>query len=69
MKGTEPKLTVVGPYYYLSHSPTITEETVDGKLREVIYVEHSGAPPKNEESAQVVITDVAIPCSIVVDDE
>lgn len=70
MNGTMPKLTVVGPYYYLSSSPTIIEEIVDGKLREAIYVPHSsGAPRKNQGYAQVIITDIDIPCSIVVDDE
>ncbi|TKJ38280.1 MAG: hypothetical protein CEE38_05850 [Planctomycetes bacterium B3_Pla] len=69
MKGTTPKLTVIGPHYYLSSSPTIIEEIVDGKLREAIYVPHSGAPRKNKESAQVIITNVAIPCSVVVEDQ
>ena len=63
------KPIVDGPFYYLSISPFITQETLDGKLREVFYmVEYTGFV-SNEESAEAVVTDVAIPCSVVVDEE
>ncbi len=62
------KPTVIGSYYYLSFNPFITEETLDGKLREVIYVQ-PWSSVSNQECAEVLITDVDIPCSVVVDDK
>ena len=66
----ESKPRVFGPYryYILPVDPLITEETLDGQLREVMYL-HYKSFVKKEESAKVLITDVAIPCSVVVDDK
>ena len=67
MDAVDPKPTTIGPYYYLSHNPAIIEETVDGKLREVVYVRGRSW---DLESAEVVLTtDAAIPCSVPADDE
>jgi len=69
-ESTKPKPKVLGPYhiYFLPDSPLITEETLDGQLREVMYTKRTSLVQK-EESAQVLITDVNISCSVVVDDE
>jgi hypothetical protein len=68
-KEFEPKPKFFDPYYYLSISPLITEETMDGQLREVMYISENDPFIENEESAKLVVTDVTIPCSIVVDDK
>ena len=62
------KPTVIRSFYYLSFNPFITEETLDGKLREVIYVQ-PWSSVRNQECAQVLITDVDIPCSVSIDDK
>jgi hypothetical protein len=67
----ESKPRVFGPYryYILPVNPLITEETLDGQLREVMYLEEYTSIKEKEESAKALITDVAIPCSVVVDDK
>lgn len=64
----KPKPKVSGSVYYLPVDPLITEEKLDGQLREVMYLHYKSFVNK-EESAEVLITDVAIPCSVVVDDK
>ena len=66
--GIKPKPKVDGSIYYLPVNPLITEETLDGQLREVMYLHYKSFVDK-EESAEVLITDVDISCSVVVDDE
>jgi len=68
-RGIKPKPIIDGPYYYLSISPLVTEEPLDGKPREVIYIVEHTPFLRNEECAEVLITDVDIPCSVVVDDK
>ena len=63
------KPVILGPYYYLAANPFITEETLDGQLREVMYIEEYTSLIGKEESAEVLIADVDIPCSVVVDDK
>ncbi len=53
----------------LQAQPLIVEEMQDGQPREVVYVNDLWSSTKLEESAEVLITDVAIPCSVVVDDK
>ena len=67
-EGIKPKPIVDGPYYILPVDPLITEEALDGQLREVMYLHYKSFVDK-EESAEVLITDVDISCSVVVDDE
>lgn len=62
------KPTVIRSFYYLSFNPFITEETLNGKLREVIYVQ-PWSSVRNQECAEVLITDVDIPCSVAIDDK
>ena len=62
------KPMVLGPFYFLSGAPFITEELLEGKMREVLYTEKYLSFIRKEESAEVHITDVNIPCSIVVDE-
>ena len=69
MDGIKPKPIVRGPYYYLEVSPLITKEVLDGKRREVIYAVGLWTSEKNEESETIEITNVEIPCFIVVEDE
>jgi len=64
----KPKLKFLDPYYSLPVNPLITEERMDGHLREVMYIEEYTSL-KWEEYAEVVVTDVAIPCSVVIDDK
>ena len=66
-KGIEPKTIVRGKYHYLHYDPLIAEEMLDGQSREVLYVGFS--LENDEESVKVVLTDVAIPCYVVVDDK
>lgn len=68
-KPIKPELRTDGLYYYLSISPLITEETMDSQLREVMYLEEIDPFRRNEEFKEVVLNDVAIPCSIVDDDK
>ena len=65
----ESKPRMDGPYFYIPISPLIIEETMDGQLREMIYLEEIDPFRRNEESAEVVVTNVSIPCSVVVDDK
>ena len=67
----ESKPRILGPYryYILPVNPLITEEILHGQLREVMYLREYTSIQEKEESAEVLITDVAIPCSIVVDDK
>jgi len=62
MDAVDPKPTIIGPYYYLSHNPAIIEETVDGKLREVVYVR--GRSWDLESAKVVLMADAAVPCSV-----
>jgi len=55
------KPLIAGRYYYLSISPFITEEPLDGKLREVMYIEEYTPIIRKEESTEATITDVNIP--------
>jgi len=66
-EGIKPKTFVRGKYHYLPYDPLIAEEMLDGQSREVLYVGLSSK--SDEESAKVILTDVAIPCSVVVDDK
>jgi hypothetical protein len=64
----KPKPIVSGPYYILPSGQLVTEETLDGQLREVMYLQYASFLEK-EESAEVVVPDVNIPCSVAVDDK
>jgi len=65
-KGIKPKPRILGSYYYLDGT-IVTEETLYGQLREVMYLNDDFTPwIKNEVSSKIVITNVAIPCSVVV---
>lgn len=64
-KSIKPKPMIMGPNYYLTFDPLITEETLDGRLREVMYM--TGRP--HQQSVEVLIADVNIPCSVIVDDK
>ena len=48
--------------------PIIAEETQDGQSREMLYLTCAGAGGM-ERCAEVLVTDVNIPCSVVVDDK
>ena len=60
---------VSGLYYYLPVNPLITKETLDGQLREVMYLREYTSTQTKEKFAKVLITDADIPCSIVIDDK
>ncbi len=65
VEGIEPKLTLIGPFYYLATCPLIVDEMQDGQAREVMYAFTSWVANTGEESAAVVLTsDAAIPCSV-----
>jgi hypothetical protein len=64
----ESKPKVSGSIYYLPVNPLITEETLDGQLREVMYLWEYSPIQQKEKFADITITDVNIPCSIVIDD-
>jgi hypothetical protein len=64
-----PKPRVIGSYYCLPISPLVTQETLDGRLRELLYIEEYTSLKQKVESEQVVITDITIPCSVVVEGE
>jgi len=64
----KPKPIIDGPYYILPVSPLLTEETLDGQLREVMYL-YGASFVEKEEPAEVLITDVNIPCSVLVDNQ
>lgn len=57
----KPVLRTMGSDYYLTFNPYVTEETFDGKLREVVYIETLGASEMNEQSSEVLLSDVEIP--------
>ena len=67
--GIKEGIVVVGGYHYLPSSVYIVEKVVGGQAREVTYIVESWPTLRAEESATVVVTDVDIPCSIVVDNE
>jgi len=68
-KGIKPKPRILGSYYYIDGT-IVTEETLDGQSHEVMYLNDDFTPwIKNEVYAEVVITDIAIPCSVVDDDK
>jgi hypothetical protein len=51
-------------------NPRIEEEIEDGQSRKFLYREHTWpAPRSREKTAKLIITDVNIPCSLVVDDK
>ena len=69
-KGIKPKPRILGSYYYLDEGPIVTEETLDGQLREVMYLNDTFTPwIKNEVSSKILIINVAIPCFVVVDNK
>jgi len=49
--------------------PIIVEETQDGQSRDMLYITCSYPGRRIEKCAEVLITDVNIPCSVIVDDE
>jgi len=53
----------------LTFEPLIREEIQDGRSREVVYFTDMWPGLSEQESAKVDITDVKIPCSVVVDDK
>jgi hypothetical protein len=63
----ESKPRADGPYYHLPVNPLITEETLDGQLREVMYLRQHTSIEEKEKSAEVLVVDVNIPCSIVIE--
>jgi hypothetical protein len=65
----ESKPKVLSGHYFLPVNPLITKETLDGQLREVMYLLDYTSLIQKEESAEVFINDVEIPCSIVVHEE
>jgi hypothetical protein len=66
----KPKPKVIGQYYHLPDNPLITEEILDSQLCEVMYLHELFTTwISNEEFAEVVVNDITIPCSIVVDDK
>jgi hypothetical protein len=70
MKNTnKSNIRKVGKHYYIQPGPLITEETMDGQLREVMYRSELDPFLRNEEFAELVMTNVTIPCSVVVDDK
>jgi len=64
----ESKPRILGPFYLLPVSPLITNETLDGQLREVMYLQEPSSIMNKEKSTEVLITNVDIPCSVVVDE-
>jgi len=58
-----------GPFYYLQFNPFITEERLDGILREVMYIDENAPLIEEEKSVETIITDVNIPCSVVVEEK
>ncbi len=59
----------MGSVYFLPISPLITEEELDGQLREVMYLHEYSSLQGKEESAEISITDVNILCSVVADNK
>ncbi len=53
----------------LTFVPLIREEIQDGRSREVVYFTDMWPTLNRQESAKVAVTDVDIPCSVVVDDK
>jgi len=49
--------------------PLIVEEIQDGQKYQILYPTYLWSGLSREKSAKVVVTDVDIPCSVVVDDE
>lgn len=68
-KGIKPKTKGVLLGSGLPFQPAIVEEIQDGQPREVVYVDDRWPSISGEESAKVVVTDVDIPCSVVVDEK
>ena len=68
-QGIKPETMVIGKFHYLQSNPLIAEETQDGQSREVTYISELWPSLRDEESSQVLITGVNIPCSVAVDDK
>lgn len=68
-RGIKPETMVIGKFHYLRYDPLIAEEMQDGRMREVTYISQYWPNLRYEECAEVVIADVNIPCSVVVDDK
>jgi hypothetical protein len=60
--------SVVTPEFGVRIDPYVVDEIHEGKSRQVLYISNSPSK-KLEESETVLITDVEIPCSVVVDDK
>lgn len=65
----KPELPGDSSFHRLTFEPLIAEELQDGQMREVTYISEYWPNLRDEESAQVLITDVNIPCSVVVDNK
>ena len=61
------KPSVLGNFYFIPVNPLITEEKIDGRLGKVMYLMERSSIVEKEESTEVLIVDVNIPCSVVVD--
>ena len=61
--------SVVSPVFGLRIDPYVVDEIHEGKSRRVLYIGDNSPSRELEESAKVLITDVNIPCSVVVDDQ
>lgn len=68
-KAVKPRPRILGPFYYLPGNPFLTEEELDGQLREVMYLMEHTSLKQREEAAEVLFADVNIPCSVVVEEK
>jgi hypothetical protein len=64
--GPDKGFQIMGGLHYLKTIPLVVDEMQDGRLREFVYV-HTGSPIGVEYSAEIVIDNVNVPCSIAVD--
>ncbi len=62
-------MSVVSPDFGLRIDPYVVDEIQEGKSRRVLYIGDNSPSQELEESVEVLITDVNIPCSVQVDDK
>jgi hypothetical protein len=62
-------MSVVSPDFGLGIDPYVVDEIHEGRLHKVLYISDHSPSQEKEESAKVLITDVNIPCSVLMEDE
>jgi hypothetical protein len=67
--GPDKGFQIMGGFHYLRTIPLVIDEMHDGRLREFVYINTFWPNISEEKCAEVVISDVNVPCSLVDNDK